>query len=96
MTVKPGITDYATLFYNDEQTILAQAEDIEKTYVEEILPHKLQMYRAYVGNQSLCLDFRLLTATLLKMAGLSVDSLVPEMEHLKTDREEKQVPDQVV
>lgn len=72
LSVKPGITDYATLFYNDEQEVLAQAKDPEKAYLEEVMPHKLRMYEQYVMDQSFCLDFRILVATLLKMVGLQI------------------------
>ncbi|MCF8026399.1 MAG: sugar transferase [Desulfobacteraceae bacterium] len=79
LSVRPGITDYATLFYNDEQAVLAETDDPELSYVEEILPHKLAMYKKYVRERSFWLDFRILVATLLKMAGAEPDRLVPEM-----------------
>jgi lipopolysaccharide/colanic/teichoic acid biosynthesis glycosyltransferase len=78
LSVKPGITDYATLYYNDEQAVLAQAHDMEKAYLEEVMPHKLSLYRQYVQDQSLNLDFRLIIATLLKMAGINPDVLIRE------------------
>ena len=70
LSVKPGITDYATLYYNDEQAILAKAEDPEKAYLKEVMPHKLRMYEQYVNDQSFWLDIRIILATLLKMVGL--------------------------
>ena len=76
LSVQPGITDYATLYYSDEQAVLAQAEDREKAYLEDVLPHKLSLYRQYVRDQSLWLDFRLIIATLLKMLGIKPDVLI--------------------
>ena len=70
LSVKPGITDYATLYYNDEQAVLAKAKDPEKAYLEEVMPHKLKMYGQYVEDQNLWLDIRLILATLLKMVGI--------------------------
>lgn len=72
LSVKPGITDYATLFYHDEQAVLAKAEDPEKTYVDVVMPHKLEMYRRYVRDRSLGLDLRLVAATLGKMMGIDL------------------------
>lgn len=80
LSVRPGITDYATLFYNDEQAVLAEADDPECAYVEEILPHKLALYKKYVRERSFGLDFRILLATVIKMAGARPDRLVPEMQ----------------
>lgn len=79
LSVKPGITDYATLFYHDEQAVLAGADDPEQTYINEIMPHKLALNREYVHDQNFWLDFRILVATLLKMVGARPDILVPEM-----------------
>jgi len=64
LSVRPGITDYATLYYHDEQAVLARSEDLEKAYVQDIVPHKLELYRDYVRNQSFGLDIRLILATL--------------------------------
>ena len=69
LSVRPGITDYATLYYNDEQAVLAKADDPEKAYLEEVMPHKLKMYGQYVKDQSFWLDIRIVFATLLKMVG---------------------------
>jgi lipopolysaccharide/colanic/teichoic acid biosynthesis glycosyltransferase len=86
LSVKPGITDYATLFYNDEQAVLAKAEDPEKAYLEEVMPHKLKMYRQYVKDQNLWLDIRIILATLLKMVGFgSYKRFLDEMESGEKD-----------
>jgi lipopolysaccharide/colanic/teichoic acid biosynthesis glycosyltransferase len=67
LSVRPGITDYATLYYHDEQAILAQSEDPEKAYIQDIVPHKLGLYRDYVRNRNFGLDIRLILATLARM-----------------------------
>jgi lipopolysaccharide/colanic/teichoic acid biosynthesis glycosyltransferase len=58
------------LYYNDEQAVLAKAEDPEKAYLKEVMPHKVRMYEQYVNDQSFWLDSRIILATLLKMVGL--------------------------
>lgn len=80
LSVRPGITDYATLFYNDEQAVLGQTDDPEKMYLEKVMPHKLQMYVRYVEEHNFWLDLRLILATLGRMAGLDVSFLVPELK----------------
>jgi len=70
LSVKPGITDYATLFYNDEQALLAKAQDPERTYLEEVMPHKLAMYRQYVEERDFWIDIKIILRTLLKMGGV--------------------------
>ena len=62
-SVLPGITDFASLKYKDENNILGRAKDPEKTYKEVILPEKLKYYERYVNEQSIWLDFRLILAT---------------------------------
>ena len=67
LSVRPGITDYATLYYHDEQAVLARVQDPEKTYVQNVVPHKLELYRDYVRDQSIGLDVRIILATLARM-----------------------------
>ena len=80
LSVKPGITDYATFLYNDEQSVLADAEDPEKVYVTELMPHKLLLYRQYIRDQDFWLDIRILIGTLLKMVGFKPDFLISEIK----------------
>jgi len=77
LKIKPGITDYATFYYSDEQAVLARAENPEKTYLEEVMPHKLRLYRQYLQDRSFGLDLRLLLATLARMIGLDGLFLLP-------------------
>ena len=67
LSVRPGITDYATLYYHDEQALLARSEDPEKVYVRDIVPHKLELYRDYVRDRNFGLDIRLILATIASM-----------------------------
>ncbi len=67
LSIKPGITDPASLVYRDEETILARAADPEAAYRETILPRKLDIYDAYICDQTLCRDIRVLAETLIRV-----------------------------
>jgi lipopolysaccharide/colanic/teichoic acid biosynthesis glycosyltransferase len=82
LQIKPGITDYATFYYSDEQAVLARAEDPEKAYLETVMPHKLRLYRKYLQDRGFWLDLRLLLATLARMIGLDGRFLLPRHTRL--------------
>ena len=63
LTVKPGLTDYASLKYIHENELLARAEDSERTYIEEIMPHKIALNLAYMEKQSIKEDFKIIFRT---------------------------------
>ncbi len=68
LTVKPGITDPASIQYRDEEELLARADNAEEYYRGNILPHKLDLYEEYVGTQSfygdICIIFKTIMAVL--------------------------------
>ena len=70
LSVRPGITDLASLAFRDESTLLARSADPERTYVEEILPIKLRHACDYVAQRSLWLDLHILARTALVLLGL--------------------------
>lgn len=70
LSVRPGITDSASVIYRDESELLAQSIDPERTYVDEILPRKLRMYRSYVENQSFLGDLLIIVRTIGAVLGL--------------------------
>ena len=53
LSVRPGITDYASIEYMDESAILAQAEDPDKIYIEQIIPAKIALNMRYINHQTL-------------------------------------------
>jgi len=67
LTVRPGITDPASLEYRDESAILAVSDDPEGEYVRRILPDKLRLAEEYVRRCSLYMDMMLIFRTLLKL-----------------------------
>ncbi len=64
LSVRPGITDFASIEFRNESELLARAADAEREYVEVILPHKLGLAARYVDEASLITDLRLIARTL--------------------------------
>ena len=52
LSVRPGITDYASIEYVDENTILGKASDPDKAYIEQIMPDKIRYNMKYICNRS--------------------------------------------
>lgn len=63
LTLRPGITDFATIWDSDEGAKLAGAADPEKAYLETILPTKLQLQLKYLETRSFWVDVKLLVRT---------------------------------
>jgi lipopolysaccharide/colanic/teichoic acid biosynthesis glycosyltransferase len=68
LSVRPGITDPASLKYRDEAAILAESADPENTYVHEILPEKILLAKEYVAQASLRGDIALIWKTIRHVA----------------------------
>ena len=64
LSVRPGITDFASVRYRDENELLALAENPEREYIDVVLPAKLRYALHYVDNPSLASDLRVLGLTL--------------------------------
>ena len=67
LTVRPGLTDFASIEFIDENEILGNAENPNLTYIEEILPHKLNLNLKYIKEQSFKLDIILIFRTFRKI-----------------------------
>lgn len=63
-SVKPGITDNASIEFRNEEEMLAQSDDPIKTYRDVILPRKLDLYIDYVNNQSFWGDLKIIFKTI--------------------------------
>jgi lipopolysaccharide/colanic/teichoic acid biosynthesis glycosyltransferase len=63
--VKPGITDPASIYFRNEEDLLAKSEDPKAFYMEHILPQKLDLYIQYVKTQSFRRDVSLIFKTIL-------------------------------
>ena len=65
LSVRPGITDYASIEYMDENTILGQAEDPDKAYVDQIMPDKIRYNMKYIEHRSVKEYFKVVFLTLV-------------------------------
>lgn len=67
LSVKPGITDRASIQYSNENELLGRAEDPEREYIENVLPAKLEMNLAYIKEKSIFSDVKIIFQTLFKI-----------------------------
>jgi lipopolysaccharide/colanic/teichoic acid biosynthesis glycosyltransferase len=67
LSVKPGITDYASIEYSNENELLAQSENPEKTYIDEVLPAKLELNQKYLNDQGFLTDLKIIFQTIGKI-----------------------------
>lgn len=65
LSVRPGITDIASIEYRDESAVLARATDPEYAYIHEVMPHKLALAASYVDQASVWMDVRLIWRTVM-------------------------------
>lgn len=70
LSIRPGITDFASILYKDESAVLARAVDPEAAYVNVILPEKLKHYVRYVSERTLWLDIKIVLLTLMEIMQL--------------------------
>ena len=64
LTVRPGITDYASIKFSNEEEILKGSDDPDKTYMEIIHPGKTRLNLDYIKNRSFFNDFKIIFQTL--------------------------------
>ena len=69
LSVRPGITDLASIEFREEMSLLSNVHDPQRFYVDDILPRKLELYVRYVREWSLLFDFRIIFRTIVKLAG---------------------------
>lgn len=67
LSVKPGLTDYASLAYINENEVLEKSSNPQKTYIEEIMPEKLALNQKYIQEKSFFTDLNIIIKTLLKI-----------------------------
>ncbi|PIY02678.1 MAG: glycosyl transferase [Bacteroidetes bacterium CG_4_10_14_3_um_filter_31_20] len=67
LSVHPGLTDYASIIYIEENKILSESDDPEKMYVEKIMPHKLELNLKYIKNQTIFTDLKIIFKTIFKI-----------------------------
>ena len=67
LTVLPGITDYASIEYFKENELLGNSSDPVQTYVNEIMPAKIELNKKYLSNPGLSQDLKIMWKTFLRM-----------------------------
>jgi lipopolysaccharide/colanic/teichoic acid biosynthesis glycosyltransferase len=65
LSVKPGLTDYASIKYVKENEILEKSSNPEQTYIDEIMPEKLALNIQYIREKSLLVDLKIIVNTAL-------------------------------
>lgn len=70
LAVRPGLTDWATLQFRNEEELLAGREDPETFYIEEVMPEKLRLSREYLERATFCSDLGILWLTFLRVLGV--------------------------
>lgn len=67
LSVKPGITDYASIEYTNENEILAKSTEPEQLYIEEVMPKKLFLNQKYIQEMGLITDIKIIFKTISKI-----------------------------
>jgi lipopolysaccharide/colanic/teichoic acid biosynthesis glycosyltransferase len=65
LSVRPGITDEASIAFRNENEILALSKDPEQTYINEIMPDKIELNQKFISNPSLSNYFRIIIRTII-------------------------------
>lgn len=76
LSVRPGITDYASIRFRNEADILRGSLDPDRDYLEKIAPEKIRLGLLYVRHRSLRIDLRILAATLWTLVGGDPDMVL--------------------
>jgi lipopolysaccharide/colanic/teichoic acid biosynthesis glycosyltransferase len=64
LTIRPGITDWASIYYRDENVILGKSSNPEKDYIEKVMPDKLKYNLIYIENYGSIEYFKIIFSTL--------------------------------
>jgi lipopolysaccharide/colanic/teichoic acid biosynthesis glycosyltransferase len=67
LQVKPGITDYASLEYINENELLSKSPNPEQTYIDEVMPAKLHLNMKYIREAGLSTDLKIILKTIRKI-----------------------------
>lgn len=67
LSIRPGITDYASIKFVDENKLLTKSINPEKTYIEKIMPLKIELNMIFINNPSLKQYFRIIFSTIKRL-----------------------------
>ena len=68
LSVRPGITDYASIEYSNENDILERAADPEQAYIREVMPAKILLNMKYIDSPGV--------GNYLKVIGMTVTKVI--------------------
>jgi lipopolysaccharide/colanic/teichoic acid biosynthesis glycosyltransferase len=81
LTVRPGITDLASVRFRHESELLAQAQDPELEYCQRVLPQKIALAKEYIQRASVPFDLIVIAQTLIAILPAKSRTAVPAVEH---------------
>lgn len=67
LSIRPGITDYASIEYADENELLGKADNPDQVYIEQIMPQKIRYNMKYINNRTLKEYFKIIFLTLIRI-----------------------------
>lgn len=67
LTVKPGISDYASIKYRNENDLLSTVENPEDYYISVLIPAKIDLNKIYVQNRNICSYFKIIIKTVFSV-----------------------------
>ncbi|MDD6001976.1 MAG: sugar transferase [Bacteroidales bacterium] len=67
LSIRPGITDYASIEYVDENEILGKSDNPDEVYVSQIMPDKIKLNMKYIENKSVKEYFKIIFLTVFKL-----------------------------
>ena len=65
LSVKPGITDYASIVYRNEAELLKGSNNPEELYINTIMPKKIELNKQYISSKNLIVDLKIIFKTLI-------------------------------
>lgn len=67
LSIRPGITDYASIEYVNENEILSHTNDPDRAYIEKVMPHKIKLSMRYLEHYSVSEYLKIIFLTLKKI-----------------------------
>jgi lipopolysaccharide/colanic/teichoic acid biosynthesis glycosyltransferase len=67
LLIKPGITDYASILFRNENKLLALQSNPEQHYIESVVPVKIRLNRKYANNKTLKNYFVIIAKTIVSI-----------------------------
>ena len=63
LSVRPGITDYASIKFRNENDLLSESDEPERLYIDEIMPEKLALNMKYINDNNIFKDIKIIFDT---------------------------------